>query len=71
MNTPIPQEALDALMELEAEVVAVKLGLPIEDARTAVKELWDEGELEVHPIADGKFILCQRGRKATWLRPVG
>ena len=43
--TDIPQEALDALMEIEAEAVAKKLGLSLVQARDVVKELWDEGAL--------------------------
>ena len=58
--TDIPQEALDALMEIEAEAVAKKLGLSLVQARDVVKELWDEGELEVRPVGDDKYILCQR-----------
>jgi hypothetical protein len=65
----IPQEALDALMEIEAEAVAKKLGLSLVQARDVVKELWDEGELEVRPIGDNKYILWQRGGK-TWLERV-
>ena len=68
--TDIPQEALDALMEIEAEAVAKKLGLSLAQARDVVKELWDEGELEVRPLGEGKYILCQRGGKATWLERV-
>jgi predicted ArsR family transcriptional regulator len=67
--TDIPQEALDALMEIEAEAVAKKLGLSLVQARDVVKELWDEGELEVRPFGDNKYILCQRGGK-TWLERV-
>ena len=37
--TDIPQEALDALMEIEAEAVAKKLGLSLVQARDVVKEL--------------------------------
>ena len=57
---------MDALIELEAEAVATKLGLSLVQARDVVKELWDEGELEVRPVGDNKYILCQRGGK-TWL----
>ena len=65
--TDIPQDALDALIELEAEAVAKKLGLSLVQARDVVKELWDEGELEVRPVGDNKYILCQRKGKDTWL----
>lgn len=65
--TDIPQDALDALIELEAEAVAKKLGLSLVQARDVVKELWDEGELEVRPVGDNKYILCQREGKETWL----
>ena len=67
--TDIPQEALDALMEIEAEAVAKKLGLSLVQARDVVKELWDEGELEVRPVGDDKYILCQRGGP-TWMERV-
>jgi antitoxin component of RelBE/YafQ-DinJ toxin-antitoxin module len=67
--TDIPQEALDALMEIEAEAVAKKLGLSLVQARDVVKELWDEGELEVRPVGDDKYILCQRGG-TTWMERV-
>ena len=67
--TDIPQEALDALMEIEAEAVAKKLGLSLVQARDVVKELWDEGELEVRPVGEGKYILWQRGG-TTWMERV-
>ena len=67
--TDIPQEALDALMEIEAEAVAKKLGLSLVQARDVVKELWDEGELEVRAVGDDKYILCQRGG-TTWMERV-
>jgi len=64
------QEAIEALIELEAVAMADKLGLPLEMARNTVRELWEEGELEVRPIGDGKFILCERGGAAKWLHSV-
>ena len=67
--TDITQEALDALMEIEAEAVAKKLGLSLVQARDVVKELWDEGELEVRPVGDDNYILCQRGG-TTWMERV-
>ena len=67
--TDIPQEALDALMEIEAEAVAKKLGVSLVQARDVVKELWDEGELEVRLVGDDKYILCQRGG-TTWMERV-
>ena len=67
--TDIPQEALDALMEIKAEAVAKKLGVSLVQARDVVKELWDEGELEVRPVGDDKYILCQRG-DTTWMERV-
>ena len=57
-------------MELEAEGVARETGFPLASVRQAVKELWEEGELEVRPIGDSKFILCRQGGKAVWLRPI-
>jgi predicted transcriptional regulator len=68
-GTDISQVVLDALMELEAESVASKLGTSIENAREGVRDLWDEGELEARSIGDGKYILCRRG--GTWLQSVG
>ena len=43
--TDIPQEALDALMEIEAEAVAKKLGLSLVQARDVVKELGTKASL--------------------------
>ena len=47
------QEAIEALIELEAVAMADKLGLPLEMARNKVRELLEKGELEVRPIGDG------------------
>ena len=69
-RTNISKVVLDALIELEAESVASKLGVPIELAREGVRDLCDEGDLDVRSIAPGKYILFRRGRKATWLQSV-
>jgi hypothetical protein len=61
------QEAIEALIELEAVAMADKLGLPLEMARNKVRELLEKGELEVRPIGDGRFILCDRDGTAKWL----
>jgi hypothetical protein len=70
MTLTIPQEALDALMEIEAEAAAKKHGVSLNYARRLVGELWDDGELEVRSVGENKYILCPRGGKATWLRSV-
>lgn len=70
MTLPIPQEAFDTLMEIEAEACAKKVGISLELARATAKELWDDGELELRQVGKGKFILAVKGGKATWLRPV-
>jgi predicted transcriptional regulator len=68
--TDIHEEAIDALIELEAEAVAKKLGITLDAAREAVRELWNDGELEVRNVGDNKHILSRRGGKATWLHAV-
>jgi len=66
----VTPEVLEALLELEAEACAKKIGCTLEEAREATKELWDDGELEIREPVQGKFILCRRGAKATWLHGV-
>ena len=70
MTLTIPQGALDALMEIEAEASAKKHGVSLDYARQRVKELWDDGELEIRSVGHNKYILCPLGGKATWLYPV-
>jgi hypothetical protein len=64
------KEATEALISLEAEAIADKLGLPLEIARNAVRRLLEKGELEVRPVGDGKFILCDWDGTAKWLHSV-
>jgi hypothetical protein len=70
MGIETREKVLHALLELEAEAIAAKTGLTLEETIDALIELWSDGELEVRQPAEGKFILCQRGSKATWLHPV-
>ena len=70
MTVTIPQDALDALIEIEAEASAKKHGVTLGYARQLVRELWDDGELEVRSVGHNKYVLCPLGGKATWLYPV-
>ena len=70
MTVTIPQETLDSLIELEAEVAAKKHGVTFAYARQLVRELWDDGELEVRSVGHNKYVLCPLGGKATWLYSV-
>ena len=58
----ITDDALDDLLELEANTLALEACITVDEARETVQEVWDEGELEVRSTRDGKHILWRRER---------
>ena len=51
-------------------MAAKKHGVTFAYARQLVRELWDDGELEVRSVGHNKYVLCPLGGKATWLYSV-
>jgi hypothetical protein len=56
----ISHDALNALLELEAETLALEACISVDEARQTVREVWHEGELELRIARDGRYILWRR-----------